>query len=87
MDAKLEETVKAVRERFGAELHEYQVEVTLFFTPETIVPAATALRDEFGFKFFIDASVDYWPEQELRFTCSTSCTTQSTTRCFACGCP
>ncbi|HHY88425.1 MAG TPA: NADH-quinone oxidoreductase subunit C [Chloroflexi bacterium] len=68
MDAKLEETVKAVRERFGAELHEYQGEVTLFFTPETIVPAATALRDEFGFKFFIDASaVDYWPEQEPRF--------------------
>lgn len=68
MKESLQLVVDAMRDRYGAALKEYRGEVTLFFTSENLVEAATALRDEFGFKMLMDASgVDYWPELEPRF--------------------
>jgi len=68
MNINLQPAVDALRERFAADLKEFRDEVTLYLTPETIVPAAETLRDEFGFAMLLDiVSIDYWPELEPRF--------------------
>jgi NADH-quinone oxidoreductase subunit C len=68
MDEKLQPVVDALRERFGAALKEFRDEVTLYLPPEQVVAAATAARDEFGFRMLLDATAaDYWPEEQPRF--------------------
>jgi NADH-quinone oxidoreductase subunit C len=68
MSEKLEATVTAIQERFGAQVRVFRGETTLILQPERLVAAAQALRDEFKFDMLIDiTAVDYWPEQTPRF--------------------
>jgi NADH-quinone oxidoreductase subunit C len=68
MNEKYSPIVDALTQRFQAGLNEFRDEITLILTPETIVAAATAARDEFGFNMLMDVSAsDYWPELEPRF--------------------
>lgn len=68
MDELLQPAVTALQERFGAELHEYQGDVTLTLAAEHNVAALTALRDEFGFTMLVTlTAVDYLPQEEPRF--------------------
>lgn len=60
--------VEAFQERFQAGLYEFRNEVSLFLSPEQIVPAAQVLRDEFNFELLAEqTAVDYWPELAPRF--------------------
>lgn len=68
MDDHLNQAVEAIRNRFGAEVHEYAGEITLIIGPEHILEAAQTLRDEFQFEMLVDeTAVDYWPQQQPRF--------------------
>jgi NADH-quinone oxidoreductase subunit C len=58
----------AFQERFGAGVYQFRDETSLILAPENLLPAATALRDEFQFEVLTEeTAVDYWPEQEPRF--------------------
>jgi NADH-quinone oxidoreductase subunit C len=60
--------VEEFQRRFAAEVYEFRGEVSLILSPEHIMPACQALRDEFGFEILIEeTAVDYWPEQTPRF--------------------
>lgn len=64
----VETAAQALQERFSAGRYEFRGEVSLIVTPEQVVEAATALRDEFGFNMLIvETAVDYWPQEEPRF--------------------
>jgi NADH-quinone oxidoreductase subunit C len=68
MEEKLSKIVAAMQERFGAESSEFRGDVTLHLAPEQILPACTALREEFSFELLSElTAVDYWPQQEPRF--------------------
>ncbi|NTU75228.1 MAG: NADH-quinone oxidoreductase subunit C [Anaerolineaceae bacterium] len=68
MDNHLQTAVQAIQEKFGAELHEYQGEVTLILGAEKFLEAATLLRDHFEFDMLLDeTAVDYWPQETPRF--------------------
>jgi NADH-quinone oxidoreductase subunit C len=67
MDDRLGSIVKAIEERFSAQLIEQVGQVQLVVQPEQIVALSQALRDEFGFEMLIMISaVDYWPQMEPR---------------------
>lgn len=64
----LQPVVNAMQERFAARLEEFRGEVKLVISRERYIEAATALRNEFGFKMLIDiTAVDYWPAETPRF--------------------
>jgi NADH-quinone oxidoreductase subunit C len=68
MDATVQSTASALVERLGGTVSEFRGEVSLTLTPETIVSASQALRDEFSFNTLIAITgVDYWPQEEPRF--------------------
>lgn len=68
MEAFYEPIVKAITERFGASASEAYTEVTLLVAADKIVPALTALRDEFGFDMLpVETAVDYYPQTQPRF--------------------
>jgi len=68
MDETLQAAATAIQERFGAEVHEYAGEINLIVAAEKNIEILTALRDEFGFDFFIaGTAVDYWPQEQPRF--------------------
>ncbi|HEY9075809.1 MAG TPA: NADH-quinone oxidoreductase subunit C [Anaerolineaceae bacterium] len=68
IDPKLAACIASLQERFGCRQEEFRGEITLYLTPEMIISALTALRDEFGFEFLVDVTaVDYWLNQEPRF--------------------
>jgi NADH-quinone oxidoreductase subunit C len=54
--------------RFGADVYEFRDEYSAVISPENIIAAARALRDEFAFNLLTEeTAVDYWPRQEPRF--------------------
>lgn len=56
------------QKRFGADVYEFRDESSAVISPENILPAARALRDEFAFNLLTEeTAVDYWPKQEPRF--------------------
>jgi NADH-quinone oxidoreductase subunit C len=60
--------VSALQDQFKAQVSEFRDEVTLFFTPDQIIPAATILRDKFGFDMLsAETAVDYCPQSSPRF--------------------
>lgn len=68
MSEIIQPIVEAFKERFAADVYEFRAETSLIIKPEYILPAATALRDEFDFEQLTEqTAVDYWPEQEPRF--------------------
>jgi NADH-quinone oxidoreductase subunit C len=68
MNEFLKPVAEAFQARFGAQLHEYQGDVTLILNADQIIAACEALRSEFGFDFLIDiTAVDYWPQDSPRF--------------------
>jgi NADH-quinone oxidoreductase subunit C len=68
MDEKIQPIVVALQERFNADTYEFREEMSLLLSPEHIVDACKALRDEFGFELLSEeTAVDYWPEQTPRF--------------------
>ena len=64
----LQSAVESLKQRYGAEHVVQRGESWLVVTPERLLPAITALRDEFEFDFLscLTAS-DYYPAQEPRF--------------------
>jgi NADH-quinone oxidoreductase subunit C len=68
MNDLLSPTVTALQKQFNAQVSEFRDEVTLTFRPDQIVPAATLLRDQFGFDILsAETAVDYFPQTEPRF--------------------
>ena len=62
------DTVKALRERFEAEVYEHRGETSLIVKAEQIVDVCLALRDEHGYEILVEqTAVDYWPELAPRF--------------------
>lgn len=68
MDEQIQVIVEVFKERFGADVYEFQGEVSPVLAAEHIVTACQALRDEFGFELLNEeTAVDYWPQQSPRF--------------------
>lgn len=68
MSEHLQNTIQAIQARFDARVEEFRGDYSLFILPDHIVPAATILRDEFGFNMLMDVTaVDYYPEESPRF--------------------
>ncbi|MDD5369550.1 MAG: NADH-quinone oxidoreductase subunit C [Anaerolineaceae bacterium] len=68
MHERLQPAVTALQERFGAQIHEFAGEVNLILTPDQIMDACRALKEEFHFPFLAaETAVDYWPQEEPRF--------------------
>lgn len=68
MNQVLQTVADAFQERFGAQVHEYQGDVTLTLKADQIVAACQTLLSDFGFTFLIDiTAVDYWPQESPRF--------------------
>lgn len=68
MNETLQTVAHAMQSRFGAEVQEARGEVTLFLPPQRLLPAAKALKEEFGFDMLMDlTAVDYWPQLKPRF--------------------
>lgn len=68
MNDLLSPAVTALQEQFKALVSEFRDEVTLTFAPDQVVPAATTLRDQFGFDMLADeTAVDYHPQPAPRF--------------------
>ena len=57
--------VNAIHERFAALVEEFRGEYSLIITPENIILALTALRDEFEYNMLMDVTaVDYYPLED-----------------------
>ena len=68
MNEDYKPAVKALRDRFNAEVSEFRGEISALVSPEHIQDGCRALRDEFGFEMLSDlTAVDYWPQQSPRF--------------------
>lgn len=68
MNDLLSPAATALQKQFNAQISEFRDEVTLTFAPDQIVPAATLLRDEFGFDILsAETAVDYYPQTSPRF--------------------
>jgi NADH-quinone oxidoreductase subunit C len=68
MSEHLETTVKAIQDRFDAQVKLFRGEYTLIIQPEKIVAVASVLRDEFGFNMLMDiTAVDYFPKETPRY--------------------
>ena len=68
MNEILTPAVKAIQERFDAQVSEFRDQVTLLVPAEKVTAAATALRDEFGFDMLsAETAVDYYPQTNPRF--------------------
>jgi NADH-quinone oxidoreductase subunit C len=68
MSEQLETTVKAIQERFEAQVKLFRGVYSLILLPEKIVAVASVLRDEFGFNMLMDVTaVDYFPMETPRF--------------------
>src|SRR3972149_5672857 len=68
MDEHITVAVAALTERFGAQASEFRGQVSLSLSPERIVAACLALRDEFAYDSLAgQTAVDYWPEEQPRF--------------------
>ena len=67
MNDHLQQVVKVITERFGAQLHEFRDQVTLILTPETLVEAARVLRDELNFNMMVDVTAVDYLSKEPRF--------------------
>ncbi|MBN2547709.1 MAG: NADH-quinone oxidoreductase subunit C [Anaerolineales bacterium] len=68
MNEQIQTIIQALQERFGCEVYEFRGDASLILSPENIVAAAQALRDEYGFEMLTEeTAVDYWPELEPRF--------------------
>jgi NADH-quinone oxidoreductase subunit C len=68
MEETLQLAVKAISERFGAQVSEFRGETTLLAPAEKIVEVCLALRDEFGFDTLpVETAVDYGPGKNPRF--------------------
>lgn len=69
MDERIQPTVTTLQERFSAGIYEFRGEVDLIVKPEQIVDICRALRDEHGYTFLAEqTAVDYWPQEDPRFT-------------------
>ena len=68
MNDLLSSAATALQKQFNAQISEFRDEVTLTFAPDQIIPAATLLRDEFGFDILsAETAVDYFPQTSPRF--------------------
>lgn len=68
MNDLLSPAVTALKEQFKANVSEFRDEVTLTFKPDQVIPAATILRDQFGFDMLaVETAVDYHPQTTPRF--------------------
>ena len=68
MHPQLDSAITALQQRFGAQPAECKVETSLIVSPQNLLPAVQALRDEFGFDFLSsETASDYWPEETPRF--------------------
>lgn len=68
MNDLLSPAVSALKEQFKAKVSEFRGEVTLTFKPDQVIPAATILRDQFGFDMLAaETAVDYHPQTTPRF--------------------
>lgn len=68
MSNHLETAVEAIVQRFGAQDEVFRGQHWLVVKPERLVPAVTALRDEFEFDFLSSLTAsDYYPEDQPRF--------------------
>jgi len=60
--------VEKIQKEFGASCVEANDEVTLFLSPDVLIPVTGMLRDQYGFDMLIlETAVDYWPQLEPRF--------------------
>ncbi len=68
MNNPLNEIAAALQTRFTAARQDFRDQAILLVSPENILPAAQALRDEFGFALLsAQTAVDYGVEAEPRF--------------------
>lgn len=68
MNDQLNEIAAAIQARFTADRQDFRDQAILLVSPENIVPAATALRDEFGFALLsAQTAVDYGVDADPRF--------------------
>jgi NADH-quinone oxidoreductase subunit C len=68
MNEHLQTAVKAIQERFGAQMLEFRGQVSLIVPAQHIVEVCRTLRDEFDFAVLsAETAVDYWPQEEPRF--------------------
>jgi NADH-quinone oxidoreductase subunit C len=68
MENKLEKTVQALQEKFGATVEGFRGETHVFVGAEQIVEVLTLLRDQYEFALLSTLTVvDYWPKVEPRF--------------------
>lgn len=68
MDKALQTIAKDLETRFAAQASEFRGRTRLLVSPEHIVAACRALRDQHGFEMLAALSaVDYWPQREPRF--------------------
>jgi len=68
MSEHLKDTIHALQKQFGGEVGEYAGDHRLTLSADSIVAAAAALRNQYGFEFLSSqTAVDYWPQLEPRF--------------------
>ncbi len=68
MNELLNEIANTLQTRFAAERQDFRDQAILVVSPETILPAAQALRDDFGFAMLSDeTAVDYGVDAGPRF--------------------
>ena len=68
MNETIQSAVDGLTKKFNAQVQEFRGEITVTVAPENIIPALTALRDEFEFNMMMDATaVDYYPQETPRF--------------------
>lgn len=68
MNEFLTPAVKAIQERFAAQVSEFRDEVTLMIPADKVTAAAAVLRDNFDFDMLsAETAVDYCPQTNPRF--------------------
>lgn len=68
MNEQLNEIASTLQARFSASRQDFRDQAILIVSPENIIPAAQALRDEFGFAMLsAQTAVDYGVEADPRF--------------------
>ena len=68
MSEHLQSVVDALEKNLGAQPGEFRGDLRVTLSPEKIVEAAKALREEHGFEYLSNiTAVDYWPQDEPRY--------------------
>ena len=67
MNEHLQQTIQALKDRFGSEIIEFRDQISAVLPAQHIVEACQMLRDELSFEMLAaETAVDYWPEIEPR---------------------